>query len=304
MSTNASPEYGAAQKRYLEAQTNEEKLKALEEMMSTMPGHKGAENLRADIRGRYKRLKEEMQNKVRQRKSTSRKEGIKKEGVQIVLVGLSSSGKSSLLKNLTNTFPLIGDYSFVTKAPMVGALKYEGILFQIIDMPAINYEGFDIGIPNTADILLIMINSLPDIGKILPLVSRSTAKKIIIFNKVDLLSVEERRKISSFLQSKKYNFSMISAKTGEGLDELKKKFIENSGVMRVYTKQPGKTQKDEFPVIMQPQSTIEELARKLFPRNVQLREIRLTGPSSKFPNQKVGTEHILKDKDTVEFSVR
>ena len=303
MSTNASPEFGSAQKKYIEAQTDEEKLSALEKMMSTMPGHKGAENLRADIRGRYKRLKETMREKIRQKKSTARKEGIKKEGVQIVFMGFSGVGKSSLLKILTNASPLIADYPFVTKFPLIGALKNDGILFQLIDMPAINFEGFDIGIANTADILLIIVNSLQDIDKIIQSLTRSQAKKIIVFNKVDLLSSEEKRKLEANIKSKKYNFAIISAKTGEGIGELKKKFLENSGVIRIYTKQPGKPI-DNMPVIMPPFSTIQDIARKLFPKTAQIKEIKLTGPSSKFANQKVGVDHTLKDKDIVEFNLR
>ena len=34
---------------------------------------------------------------------------------------------------------------------------------------------------------------------------------------------------------------------------------------------------------------------------IEVKEIRITGPSSKFPNQRVGLSHILKDKDIIEF---
>jgi len=53
-------------------------------------------------------------------------------------------------------------------------------------------------------------------------IKNSSGKKIILFNKIDLLSEQEKRKLSSTLQSKKYNFVLISTKTKENLDELKK----------------------------------------------------------------------------------
>ena len=53
MSTNQSPEYLKAQKKYLLAQNDEERLLALEEMMRYMPAHKGGEAMRADLRTRY-----------------------------------------------------------------------------------------------------------------------------------------------------------------------------------------------------------------------------------------------------------
>lgn len=303
MSTNVSPEFAAAQKKYLYAQTDEERLIFLEEMISQAPSHKGGENLRAELRARHKKLKEKMQERIKKKKSLAKKEGIKKEGVQIVLIGLTNSGKSSLTSKLTNAKPHISNYNYTTKSPTIGMLNHEGINFQIIDMPAIDDENFDTGISHTADILLIVISNPQEIQKIYPFLEKLKNKKIIALNKSDLLSQEEKRKISSFLQSKKFQFAMISCKTGEGIEDLKKKLLENSGVIRVYTKQPGK-QADENPVIMKPESTIKNLAEKIFPKNIQIKEIKLTGPSSKFPNQKVGIEHILKDKDIVEFHAR
>ena len=56
-------------------------------------------------------------------------------------------------------------------------------------------------------------------------------EKIICFNKSDLLSQEDKRKISSYLQSKKFSFCLISTKAGENLDELKQLLLKNSGVI-------------------------------------------------------------------------
>jgi ribosome-interacting GTPase 1 len=47
-------------------------------MISHMPGHKGAENLRAQLRARYKKLEQEIVRKKKTGKST--RIGIKKEG--------------------------------------------------------------------------------------------------------------------------------------------------------------------------------------------------------------------------------
>ena len=78
--------------------------------------------------------------------------------------------------------------------------------------------------------------------------------------------------------------------------------IQQSGVIRIYTKQPGK-EADKEPVIMKPESTIQDLTGKIFHKQVKIKQIRITGPSSKFPNQQTGLNHILKDKDIVEFYV-
>jgi len=125
-------------------------------------------------------------------------------------------------------------------------------------------------------------------------------QKDIVFNKSDLLSSEQKRKIEATLKSRKYDFVLLSAKTEEGTENLKLKLLENSGVIRIYTKQPRKSV-DKEPVNIKPPITIKELAEKVLKKGIKIKEVRITGPSSKFPNQKVGLNHILKDKDIVEF---
>jgi len=56
MPINAHPEYVTAEKRYHEADTDEERIKALEEMLKWVPKHKGAETLRKNLRTRYKKF--------------------------------------------------------------------------------------------------------------------------------------------------------------------------------------------------------------------------------------------------------
>ncbi len=297
MPANVSAEYTAVERTYLAATSDEEKLVALQEMIKYMPKHKSAESLRKNIRTRYKKLKEKIEKK---KKSRGRKEGIRKEGTQVVLIGFTNSGKSSLLSSLTHATPKIASYEFTTKLSIVGTLDYEGVRFQIIDLPAINYETFDQGLANTADILLLVTTSISDLEEILPFLEKSTGKKIIVFNKSDFLSEKDKRKLSETLKSKRYDFCIISCKTGEGIEDLKNKLLENSDVIRIYTKQPHKPV-DKEPVTMKPPVTVQDVAEKILKKGIKIKEVRVTGPSSKFPKQKVGLSHKLKDKDVVEF---
>jgi len=299
MPTNVSPEFSKAQSKYLEAKTDEERLGALKEMIKFMPQHKGAEALRANIRQRFKKLRQYLEKKERQKK-IRKKEGIKKQGIQVVLCGLTNSGKSSLLSILTNAKPLIAEYEFTTKKPILGALNYQGLLFQIIDMPAINHENFEQGLANTADILLVVITKPEELEETLPFLEKSIGKKIVVINKIDLLSQEEKRKFEARIKTKRFPCCLVSCKTSEGLENLKSILFENSEVIRVYTKEPGKAV-DKTPIIMPANSTIGQLAEKIFKKGIKIKEVRITGPSSKFPNQKVGLKHQLKDKDVVEF---
>jgi hypothetical protein len=298
MPVNVHPDYVAAEQEYLNAETKEQKIRTLKRMISLAPSHKGAENLRAQLKRRLAKLKYTKEKEAKVVKSS--KKGIKKAEMQAVIIGLTNSGKSTLLSLLTNASPKIAEHEFTTTSPVIGILNYQGCQIQLIEIPAIGSEYYDKGLVHTADVLLILINKLKDLEKILPLL-HSQAKRIIIFNIKD---ETDKRKISATLQSKKYNFVIINLKTKQNLDQLKEKIFTSFDNIRVYTKEPGKP-KSEKPIILQPGSTVKDVAEKIFHGfSKQVRETRVTGPSSKFPNQKTGLSHILKDLDVVEFKTR
>ncbi|MCH8945379.1 MAG: 50S ribosome-binding GTPase [Nanoarchaeota archaeon] len=301
-STNQSPFYHKAEEKFLSAGTDEERIKYLEEMIKECPKHKSSEKMLAQLRTRYKKLLKKIEGAKRFGKAS--KEGIKKEGVQTIILGKTNVGKSSLITLLTNVHTKISEFNFATKKPVVGMLKYKGIEFQLIENPAIESEYYDRGLTHTADIILMMITNLSQIEELKENLGKGKFRKIVVFNKSDLLSEKEKRKISATLQSKKHNFILISTITKEGIDELKSVLLENSGKIRVFTKEPGKG-KTERPIILNPGSTVKEISEKIlhgFSRNIK--ETRIWGPSSKFPGQIVGLTHKLKDLDTVEFKTK
>src|SRR3989337_1693952 len=100
MPPNLTPQYMTADKKFKEATTPQQKLEALEEMLSAIPKHKGTEKMQADLKRRLAKLREETQR----RKGTARSRPfyqVDREGAgQIVLVGGPNSGKSSILAAL------------------------------------------------------------------------------------------------------------------------------------------------------------------------------------------------------------
>ena len=302
MPINAGYEYFNAEKVYLEAQTLEEKITALEAMIKVAPKHKSSENFLAELKTRLKKFKEK-QEKNKKTGKTSRK-AIKKEGFQCAILGFPSTGKSSLLAKLTNARPVIASYAFTTKHAEVGTMDYEGVKAQIIDLPAIGSEYFDQGIINTADCLLILIESLEDLEKMSKITSKATGEKIFLFNKSDLLSNEQQRKLEALIRSKKIPAIIISTITNHNLDLLKRKIFEKMHVIRIYTKEPGKPRTYD-PLVLPESSTVKVVAESILKGlSLRIKETRLTGPSSKFPNQRVGLMHICKDKDIVEFRTK
>ena len=307
-STNQSPFYQRAEKNFLEAENLEDKIRFLEEMIKECPKHKSSENMLANLRTRYKKLKSQAEKSKKTGKSS--KTGIKKEDMQAVLIGKSNSGKSALLSLLTNASPRISNTKFTTTHPVIGMMNYEGANIQLIEIPAIESEYYNKGLANTADTLLILITNLNQLSEIKNKVSKSHGKKIIVFTKSDLLTANEKRKISATLQSKKYNFVMISSLPikkrvgGEAIYNLKNKLLQSFGKIRVYTKEPKK-EKSKRPIILEPDSTVKQVAEKILHGfSNKVKETKIWGPSSKFPGQKIGLQHKLKDLDVVEFKTR
>lgn len=302
MTTNAHPEYISAEKEYLNAKSLEEKIEKLKKMISYAPSHKGGENLRAQLRTRLKKFLEEKE-KIKTRGKSS-KAGIKKGELQAILIGKSNSGKSSILNELTNAKPGISQIPFLTASPEIGTLKYNEVNIQIIENPAIDSEYYDKGLTNTSDILIIVINSLGNLEEIEKILKEIYKKKIIVFNKSDLLNKEEKRKISSTLQSRKYNFILFSSLTKEGIKELKEKIFLSFDKIRVFTKEPGK-EKSKKPIVLEPGATTRDVAEKILTGfSEKIKVTKIWGPSSKFPGQIVGLNYKLKDLDVVEFKTK
>ncbi len=305
-STNQSPQYQKAEAKFLSAQTPEERIEALKEMIKECPKHKSSEKMLANLKTRLKKFQEQLEKSKKISRSRSGKKGIKKEDLQAIIVGLTNSGKSSLLFALTNTLPKIDSYEFTTKTPNVGMLNYNGINIQLIENPAINSEYHDRGLTNSADTLLIIVNELIQINEIEKFLTHSHGKKIIVFNNFDKTH-EELRKIDATLKSKKYNYVIVNLdfpETNGKLNELKEKLFQSFGKIRVFTKEPGK-EKSPKPVILEPESTVKNIAEKILKGfSNKVVQTKLWGPSSKFPGQIVGLNHVLKDLDVVEFKTR
>ncbi|MFB6246528.1 MAG: GTPase [Candidatus Pacearchaeota archaeon] len=307
MPINASHEYYEAEREYHQAVSTKDKIEKLKKMISVAPAHKGAENLRAQLKSRLKKLKEEQQKEQKKKSSSDKKEAIRKADMQCVIVGTTNSGKSSLISLLTNQNPVSADYDFTTRKPVIGVMEHEGCQIQIIENPAFESEFYNKGLTNNTDTILMVVEDFEQISIIEEDLEKAQGKVIIVFNKTDKLDQKEKRKLEQTLKSKYnryHNFQTISIKTKEGIEELKEKIFQSFDKIRIYTKEPGEEPSPK-PMMMEPESTIGEAAEKIltgFSKNIK--EAKITGPSSKFPQQRVGLKHKLKDKDVIEFKTR
>jgi ribosome-interacting GTPase 1 len=132
-----------AKNKYREAslaRNPEEKIKKLQEFMGMFPKHKGTENLRAQVKRKISQLKQEIEDKKQKRTgvATGPKDFVEKEGdAQIVLLGPTNVGRSSLLSTLTNAKVAILGYPYTTTEPTPGMFNYQDLQLQMVETPAL-----------------------------------------------------------------------------------------------------------------------------------------------------------------------
>ena len=140
MPTNLPPEYYEAEERFRAATTPAEKAERLEELLSTIPKHKGTDHLRADLRRKLSRLKSEAQSKKGATRQVSPYH-IDREGAgQVVIAGPPNTGKSALVNALTNATPEVALHPYSTWTPTPGMTLVDNVQIQLIDTPPLSEE--------------------------------------------------------------------------------------------------------------------------------------------------------------------
>lgn len=275
MPTNVTPQFQKAEQEYYEAKTSEQKLRALKHMLSLAPTHKGAEKLRKEIKRKIAKVKYS-QKKELQAKKSGFSFMVKKEGAAtIAIVGTPNSGKSTLLKELTNANPEIADYPFTTKEPEVGTLDYKGIKLQVVEIPAIT-ENF-----------LETQNGPAFMG-----IVRNSELIILCYN-----NHEEQYQLKNELEKAEIKLPILSSK----LEDLPDKIWSKLNLVKIYTKQPGKPRSFP-PIALKKGSTTRDFAERIHKDfEKKFKFARIFGPSAKFEGQQVGLDHKLKDEDAVEL---
>ena len=165
MPANLTPAYYEAEEEYRQAGTIEEKLKGLRRMLAVMPKHKGTDHLRADLRTRMSKLRDQAETQSR---SGSRWNPytVRKEGAgQVALVGLANAGKSHLMAALTGAKPRVADYPYTTLEPQPAMHRYENVHIQLVDLPPIDMHhtsGWIRSLVRQADVLLVVLDLASD----------------------------------------------------------------------------------------------------------------------------------------------
>jgi hypothetical protein len=327
MPTNLPPEYFEVDKRYRAAQTTAEKITLLEELISTIPKHKGTDHLRADLRRQLSKLKEEAQAKKKHGAHQSVYQ-VDKEGlVQVVLVGPTNVGKSSLVAALTHATPEVSAALYTTWKPLPGMMPIENIQVQLVDTPSLAREVSEpglFGLIRSSDLVLLVVDLQVDPleqmeaalallaeHRIAPLEAKAKLASqermtflplFVVANKWDDESLDELFEVFCALFEGECPVLPVSAVTGRNFDVLKKWVYERLNIMRVYAKPPGKEPDLDKPFVLKKGSTIDDLAQKVHRDFYEkLKSARVWG-SAAFDGQMVQRDYPLHDGDIVELN--
>jgi len=330
MPANLPPQYFETEKKLKHAKTPQEKIKILEELLSIVPKHKGTEKLQALLKTKIAKLKSAAQKKPSVARH-SPTHCVEKSGAgQVILIGPPNSGKSMLVKSLTNANPEIGDYPFTTRLSYPAMMDFENIQIQLVDTPPITpdyMESWLFEFIKESDGILMLLDSSDSrsVNTVEALLSLLKDKKIelysenkgalekkegiflkkalVVANKKDLLLEDDNLNTLHEFCERKYKLIPISALTGEGLDVLKRDIFLMLDVIRVFSKIPGKKADLNDPFTLQKGSSVIDMARTVHKDfALKLKYARIWS-KNKYQGQMVNRDHILEDEDILELHI-
>ncbi len=151
-----------------------EKIKKIEDDLARTQVNKKTEHHVGLLRAKLSKLKAEQEEQQSRKSGSGIGYDVKKSGdATVVLVGLPSVGKSTLLNRLTNAKSKVASYQFTTLEVVPGVMEHKGARIQILDLPGI-IQGASTGrglgrrvlaVARNADLILFMVDVFQPEGR-------------------------------------------------------------------------------------------------------------------------------------------
>jgi len=284
MPTNVTPQYRKAEEAYKAATTTEEKIERLEEMMALLPKHKGTDHLFGDLKKRLSKLKRQAESGGRKGRSGPTL-GFEREGAaQVILVGAPNSGKSSILAALTKARPDVADYPFTTHHPQPGMIPYEDIQIQLVDTPPVTADAMPVHVMSLvhgsdAAIIVADLSSdqvLEDVEAVMEAftsrrvdfvrelpaereIGHRPVRALVFAAKRDAQNADERLQLLREMICDSLEIVPVSVNHPQCVAELPESLFRFLGIIRVYSKTPGKKPELEKPFTLFAGQTVEDV---------------------------------------------
>jgi len=328
MPANLTPQYQKAEEAYRRAQSSQERLDRLEEMLQLIPKHKGTEKLQADIKTRIKDVRAELQAEKQAPKSVGKVYRFPHQGAaQAVIVGGPNAGKSRILKELTKAEPEVAPYPFTTREPLPGMMAWEDVAVQLIDTPPItdsHFEPYLLNLVRSTDLVLLAFDGRSDdapeqTAEVLKqLAQRHTVlsdhtgfdeddfakvhvKTLLVVTRGSDPDAEARVEFLREMMPVPFPVTTVELDDAASREALRNRIFAAAEVIRVYTKSPGKPADYTAPFTIPRGGTVEDLAAKVhrdLAEKVKSAKVWVHGHAD--PHT-VGKDHVLADRDLVEL---
>ncbi len=255
MPANLPPDYFEEEKKLRHAKTIDEKIEIIERMLAIMPHHKGTDKLLAAHRAKIAKLKDERERRPQSHRKGDTLWNVKKEGAgQVLFIGFPNSGKSSLVSNLTGEELEIADYPFTTRHLLMRMMRFEDIMIQLVDTTAIGDENTHMWFGNMikkADVIVPVIALtdaldtefeliMEEVKRYRPGLDQDNSNIIIVVNKIDFTEYAGNLEEFESIVGRHHKVVPVSVKNDVNLNYLKEILFKALGIIRLYSKLPGK----------------------------------------------------------------
>ena len=317
MPANLPPTYFEEEKRLRDTKNPDDKIAIIERMLAIVPHHKGTDHLIAQLRAKISKLREESERRPQAQRKLDLLYNIKKEGAgQVLFIGFPNSGKSALVGALSGEPFEVADYPYTTRILQTRMMRYEDIWIQLIDTPALGDESQSMWFGNMlrkADVIALVLSLsdaleveyelvMEEIKKQLPYVEEEQRSLVTVVNKADLTAyAPSMEAFEKKLVSAKGRVIPVSATQDMNLYLLKRTIFESLGIIRVYSKLPGKKPDLGAPFVLKKGSTTLDLAVKVHKDFVAKLRYAKLWRGTEHNGMMVSKDFVLEDRDVIEL---
>jgi hypothetical protein len=328
MPANLTPQYHRAEESYRRAQSADERVKCLEEMLREIPKHKGTEKLQADLKSRLKDEREDAAAEKKSAKPSGKSWRFPRQGAgTVVVIGAPNSGKSRLVRDLTGVPLEVAEYPYTTREPAPAMMKFEDVTVQLLDTPPPTGGRLEpqlVNLVRTADLVALCLSGADDDGpdataELLRLLdARKTAlggrrgfreddyttvdvRTLLVVTNGCAAGVPDRLEYWNAVAPRALETEVVDLDRTEDVERLRARLFRMLDVMRVYTKTPGKKVEMTAPFTLPVGSAVEELAFKIHQDlAAKLKFAKVWKPNIADPRT-VGPAQQLEEGDVVEL---